>query len=227
MDKTILVVGASKGIGREISKQLLGKGARVIGISRTAAEDVSQHYTADVLTDALPVIEEQIDGIVYCPGSITLKPFRSLKADDIRRDMEISVMGAVRVLQHYLPRLQGSESASVVLFSTVAVQTGMPYHASVAAAKGAVEGLARSLAAEWAPVIRVNCIAPTLTDTPMAARLLDTEAKRLSAAERHPLKRIGDSSHIAAMACYLLSDAADLMTGQVIKMDGGISSVKI
>jgi NAD(P)-dependent dehydrogenase (short-subunit alcohol dehydrogenase family) len=164
---------------------------------------------------------------VYCPGSINLKPFRSLKPDDFKKDLEVNVMGAVRVLQQYQSGLQKSAGSGVVLFSTVAVQTGMPYHASVAVAKGAVEGLVRSLAAEWAPVVRVNCIAPSLTDTPLAARLLDSDVKRQSSADRHPLKRVGDSEHIAALACFLLSDEAGFITGQVIKADGGISSIKL
>lgn len=225
--KTYVVVGCSHGIGYDTARQLMLKGHRVIGISRTPSEELSEHYVADVLTDALPAIDGPIYGLVYCPGSINLKPFRSLKPDDFKKDLEVNAMGAVRVLQQYQSGLQKSAGSGVVLFSTVAVQTGMPYHASVAVAKGAVEGLVRSLAAEWAPVVRVNCIAPSLTDTPLAARLLDSDVKQQSSADRHPLKRVGDSAHIAALACFLLSDEAGFITGQVIKADGGISSLKL
>ena len=225
--KTIVVAGSSKGIGMQCAAQLMAEGHRVIGISRTPSDNVSLHIAADILEDELPPINETIDGIIYCPGTINLRPFRALKANDFRADFDTSIIGAVKILQHLLPALQKSSSPAIVLFSTVAVQTGMPFHASVAAAKGAVEGLTRSLAAEWAPKIRVNCIAPSLTDTPLAARLLDTDAKRQASADRHPLKMVGDSSNIAAMACFLLSSNADFITGQVIKMDGGISSVKI
>lgn len=225
--KTILVVGCSQGIGRAVAVQQMNAGNNVLGISRGETDVVSHHFAVDVLSDVLPAIDGAIDGIVYCPGSINLKPFRGLKADDFRRDFEINVMGAVRVLQHFLPNLQKSAGASVVLFSTVAVQTGMPYHASVAAAKGAVEGLARSLAAEWAPKVSVNCIAPSLTDTPLAARLLDTDAKRQSAADRHPLKKVGNAADIAAMVSFLLGDNAAFITGQVLHLDGGISSLRI
>lgn len=225
--KRFLVVGASRGIGRCIADQLKADGHVVIGISRTAAEGLDEHHALDVTQDALPSIVDALDGLVYCPGSIVLKSIRSLSADDIRKEMELNAIAAVRVVQHVLPNLQQSQHASVLFFSTVAVQTGMPYHAAVAMAKGAVEGLTRSLAAELAPKIRVNCIAPSLTDTSLAARLLDTDAKRLGAADRHPLKAVGAPQDIAAMACFLVSDKATFMTGQVVKMDGGIGSLKL
>ena len=224
--KTILVVGASKGIGQQIAQKLTEQGNRVIGISRNPAQNVALHFSVDVLSGTLPVIDEMIDGIVYCPGSITLKPFRGLKPFDFVKDFEINTLGAIKVLQQYLPNLQKSPSAAVVLFSTCAVQTGLAFHASIAAAKGAVEGLTRSLAAEWAPKIRVNCIAPSLTDTPLAAHLLDSDAKKQASADRHPLKRVGRSTEIAAMACLLLGSDGAFITGQIIKIDGGISAIK-
>ncbi len=223
---TYLIVGCSYGIGEQIAIQLKAKGHKVIGISRTSATHVDEHLSLDILTDQLPPIAEPLDGLVYCPGSINLKPFKGLKLDDYRRDLEINTFGLIKTLQQYQTNLKEAPNSSVVLFSTVAVQTGMTFHASIAVSKGAIEGLTRSLAAEWAPKIRVNCIAPSLTQTPLAGRLLDTEAKRAASEERHPLKKYGNSEHIAAMACFLLSDQADFMTGQIIKMDGGISAIK-
>jgi NAD(P)-dependent dehydrogenase (short-subunit alcohol dehydrogenase family) len=223
---TYLIVGCSYGIGEQIAIQLKAKGHKVIGISRTSATHVDEHISLDILTDQLPPIAEPLDGLVYCPGSINLKPFKGLKLDDYRRDLEINTFGLIKTLQQYQTNLKEAPNSSVVLFSTVAVQTGMAFHASIAVSKGAIEGLTRSLAAEWAPKIRVNCIAPSLTQTPLAGRLLDTEAKRVASEERHPLKKYGNSEHIAAMACFLLSDQADFMTGQIIKMDGGISAIK-
>lgn len=177
---------------------------------------------ADPPKDALP---EGLDGLVYCPGSINLKSFRSLKAPAFREAFELNVVGAVRCLQAAERALKKSERAAVVFFSTVAVQRGMPFHAGVAAAKGAVEGLTRSLAAEYAPAIRVNAIAPSLTDTPLAGKLLATDEKREASAARHPLKRVAAAEEIAAMAAFLLSDKAAFVTGQVIGMDGGLSAV--
>lgn len=177
--------------------------------------------------ESFPEIEVALNGLVYCPGTITLKPFRSLKEQDFLQDFEINLLGAFRVLQKYLPLLQQSEKASVVLFSTVAVSLGLPYHASVASAKGAVEGLTRSLASEWAPKIRVNAIAPSLTDTPLANRLLDSDSKRKASLERHPLKTIGQASDIASLACWLLSEKSQFVTGQIWKVDGGIGSLKV
>ena len=136
-------------------------------------------------------------------------------------------MGAVRCLQSIQPLLVASEQASVVLFSTVAVQTGMPFHASVAASKGALEGLARSLAAEWAPKVRVNVIAPSITDTPLANRFLNNEAKKEKASLRHPLKRIGTTEDVAQLAAFLLTDKSSWMTGQILGLDGGMSSLNI
>jgi len=174
----------------------------------------------------LPVIDQTIDGLVYCPGSINLKPFRSLKADDFIQDFQVNLVGAVRCVQQYLPKLQASTNPSVILFSTVAVKTGMSFHASVSAAKGAVEGFGRSLAAELAPKVRVNVIAPSLTATPMAEKLTNSEAKLKASEERHPLKRIGQATEIAAMARHLLSDESGWITGQVFHIDGGMSSLK-
>ena len=229
--KNFLVVGGSSGIGLALTQQLVETGHQVYVLSRTAEQlatlDVT-HIAADVTADDLPVdqLPEVLDGIAYCPGSINLKPFRSLKPAAFRQDYEINVIGAVRVLQACLKSLKKSPSASIVFFSTVAVSQGMAYHASVAAAKGAVEGLTKSLAAELAPAIRVNCIAPSLTDTPMAAKLLSTPEKREASDQRHPLKRIGTAEEIAALAQFLLSTESTWISGQTIGIDGGMSNLR-
>lgn len=227
-----LVVGGSSGIGLALTRQLAAAGHQVTVLSRTGESLASlsgvEHIEADITTAEISsaMFPDTLHGLVYCPGSINLKPFRSLKPDHFRADFEINFMGAVKVLQATQKALQAG-NGSVVLFSTVAVAQGMPYHASVAAAKGAIEGLTRSLAAEWAPKIRVNCIAPSLTDTPMAARLLSSPEKREASADRHPLKAVGKAADVAAMAAFLLSDSASWMSGQIIGMDGGMSSLKV
>ncbi|NBV39267.1 MAG: SDR family oxidoreductase [Verrucomicrobia bacterium] len=168
-----------------------------------------------------------MDGTVYCPGTIQLKPFHRLTPEDFLKDFQINCLGAVAALQSALPALKASGKASVVLFSTVAVVQGMLMHASIATAKGAVEGLTRSLAAEWAPVIRVNAIAPSLTDTPLAGNLLNADSKKEAAGKRHPLQQIGKPEDLASLVAYLLSDASSFMTGQVLSVDGGLSSVRL
>ncbi len=228
--KTYLIVGGSSGIGLETVKTLEPEN-KVIIISRTNKNMEGlkniQFYHADVLNDPLPEITEPIHGLAYCPGSINLKPFKNLTEHDFMQDFAINVAGAVKVIQKYYPNLKDSGSASVVLFSTVAVHIGMPFHASVSTAKGAVEGLTRSLAAEFAPHIRVNCIAPSVTDTPLAEKLLNSEAKLKAATERHPLKRIGNAKETAKLVAFLLSEASAFMTAQIVRTDGGLSSLKI
>jgi 3-oxoacyl-[acyl-carrier protein] reductase len=222
----ILVIGGSQGISAAIV-ELAQADFEIITISRTSlAKACGQHFVCDITNEPLPAIDMPLSGLVYCPGSINLKPFASLKLDDFRVDLEINTIGAIRCLQHYLPNLKAADSASVVLFSSVAVQTGLAYHATVAASKGAIEGLTRTLAAEWAPAIRVNAIAPSLTDTPLAERLLRDTSRREAAAARHPLKRIGSSTDIAQMAVFLLSDKASWITGQIFAVDGGVSAIK-
>lgn len=179
-------------------------------------------------TDPEPALElpETLHGLVYFPGTITLKPFHRLGDDDFLQDLQVNLLGAVRLLRLALPALKKAESASVVLFSTVAVRAGLPFHASIASAKGAVEGLARSLAAELAPRIRVNCIAPSLTDTPLAENLLSSEEKRAAAEKRHPLHRIGNPAENARLVAFLLGDDSGFMTGQVLRPDGGLSVLR-
>lgn len=224
--RKILIVGASKGIGSAIAA-LAQTEFEIISLSRSKPGDaIAMHYECDVLNDSLPSIDEPLSGLVYCPGSINLKPFSSLKSEDFRDDLELNLIGATHCLKQYQSNLQASDSASVVLFSSVAVQTGLAYHALVAASKGALEGLTRSLAAEWAPKIRVNAIAPSLTDTGLAERLLRDDSKREAAAARHALKRIGTPEDIAQMAVFLLSDKAGWITGQVLHVDGGMSATK-
>ncbi len=232
-NKNYLVVGGSSGIGLELVKLLSEEGNQIFVISRSndhlAGIANVHHIAMDVLTDDLPAdrLPALLHGVAYCPGSINLRPFRSLKAEHFREDFEINVLGAVKILQSVQGALKKAGQASVILFSTVAVGQGMPFHASVAAAKGAVEGLTRSLAAEWAPAIRVNCIAPSLTDTPMAGKLLATPEKREASGNRHPLKRVGEAREMAAMAHFLLSDKGGWITGQVIGIDGGLSKLKV
>lgn len=226
--KQFLVVGGTSGIGLALVRALVAQGHGVHVWARTptridGAQVVANDAVVSLNVNSLP---EQLDGFVYCPGSINLKPFHRLSADDFAHDWQVNVMGAVNCLQAVLPKLKKAEQASVVLFSTVAVGVGMPFHASIASAKGAVEGLTRSLAAEWAPKIRVNAVAPSLTKTPLAEKLLATEEKVEAAAKRHPLQQVGSPEDIAAMATFLLSDESRWITGQVFHVDGGLSSVK-
>lgn len=233
MSKNYLIVGGSSGIGLALVQQLLVENHAVWVMSRNEGSlsglpNVG-HISVDVVADDIPTDElpEHLDGVVYCPGSINLKPFRSLKPEQFREDFELNVIGAVKVLQATQKLLKKSGNASVVLFSTVAVGQGMAFHASVAAAKGAIEGLTKSLAAELAPKVRVNCIAPSLTDTPLAERLLSTPDKKDASDKRHPLKRVGQPEEIAALAAFLLSEKGSWMSGQILGMDGGMSTLRV
>ena len=226
--ENILIVGASGGVGYELATQLGGSHQIWTAGRRTPDIEGVRHIVWDATDEDFPTPElpTQLNGLVYCPGSIRLQPFSRLNDQDYREDFELNLLGAVRVIRAALPAMKSASSASVVLFSTVAVTTGMPMHASVAAAKGAIEGLTRSLAAELAPQIRVNAVAPSLTDTPLAAPLLRTDRQRTAAAERHPLERVGQPGDIAAAVRYLLSDDSGWVTGQILKVDGGMSSVR-
>ncbi len=229
--KNTIIIGGSKGIGAGIV-DLLKSTNNVIVLSRTApiAHDNVTYHAFDVMTDDITTLDlpEQIDQVVYCPGSINLKPFRSLKTDDFLSDYQLNVLGAVSALKGIHRNLKSSDGlSSVVLFSTVAVGQGMPFHASVAAAKGAVEGLTKALAAEWSGHTRVNCIAPSLTDTPLAAKFLSTDEKKEAAGKRNPLKRVGEVNDIAQAATFLLSDHSSWITGQIIPVDGGMSTLRV
>ena len=232
--KNIFVVGGSSGIGLEIVKKLTGNQHEIFVGSRSNASLAPfpevQHLQLDVTEDlsGLEGLPDIVHGLVYCPGTILLRPFQRLTIADFQKDLDINLLGAVKVIQGCLMKLKKSPTgASIVLFSTVAVKVGMPFHASVASAKAAVEGLTRSLAAEFAPRIRVNAIAPSLTDTPLAESLLSSEERQKASAERHPLKRIGSPQEIAGLARHLLSDEGSWITGQIFHVDGGMSSVRV
>ena len=243
-----LVIGASSGIGRQLALQLASAGHRVFGTyfrnvvlhsepevqpgapaTETVAPPAVEYHHLDVLGQELNLgfLPDSLDGMVYCPGSISLKPFHRISPDAFRADYELQVVGAVKTIQAVLPRLKKSDQASIVLFSTVAVQTGFNFHSLVSASKGAIEGLTRALAAEFAPTIRVNAIAPSLTDTPLAAPLLNSEQKLEANAQRHPMKRVGKTGDIASMAEFLLTGKSSWITGQVFHVDGGISSLRV
>ncbi len=229
-DKNILIIGGSSGIGLALA-ELLAPHNNIIVASRTAESiaglDV-KHISYDATQDDLDasLLPEVLHGFVYCPGSINLRPFKGLKIDAFQSDFEINLLGAVRSLKSVLNQLSASGNASVVFFSTVAVQTGMPFHSSVAASKGAIEGLARSLAAEFDPKIRVNAIAPSLVDTPMASKFLNNEVKIEKANERHPLGRVGNAKEMAQASAFLLGEESSWMTGKILQLDGGIGNLK-
>jgi len=230
-DKNYLIIGGSSGIGYKLAGMLIEAQANVYTASRNQpdVQGIAEHISWDVTGEDLDTssLPDTLHGIAYCPGSINLKPIRSLKPDDFRRDFEINVVGAARTIQATYKQLRKADQGSIVLFSTVAVSQGMPFHASTAAAKGALEGMARSLAAEFAPNVRVNCVAPSLTDTPMAEKLLSSDERRENSAERHPLKRVGTPEEIAKLAVYLLSSDASWVSGQVIGIDGGLSRLRV
>ncbi len=229
MKKNILLIGGSTGIGFQIS-QLLSSEHNIIVASRNTGNldtDNITHLDFDVLKDDIKDLDlpEQIDGLVYCPGSIDLKPFKMIKPESFEKEMQLNFFGLVRSVQGVLDKLKKSPQASLVFFSTVAVKVGMPFHTNVAAAKGAIEGFAKSLAAEYAPNFRVNVIAPSLTDTPLAEKLLSNDDKREKMNNRHPLKRVGEAKDIANLAAFLLSENSSWITGQTLGVDGGLSTI--
>ena len=227
--KNILLIGGSHGIGLSMVKELQ-ETHNVFVASRTDEElqhENITHIKFDVTTDELDIsqLPEKLDGFVYCPGSINLKPFKMMSLDTIKDDMELNFFAMVKIVKEIISLM--NEGSSMVFFSTIAVGTGMPFHTSVAAAKGAIEGFAKSMAAEYAPKVRVNVIAPSLVDTPLAKRLLNNDKKREMMSERHPLKRVGNPEDIANAAVFLLSDKSTWMTGQIIGVDGGLSTLNI
>ena len=226
--KKILIVGGSRGIGNAILLQQLEDNI-VYNISRTAP-DISHanlvHFSVDAISGDLPELEA-LDTLIYCPGSINLKPILSLSVQDFRNDFEINVVGAVRIIQHYLPTLKKGQNPSILLFSTVAAKLGMPFHASIASAKAAVEGLVKSLGAELAPEIRINAIAPTITETSLSASILRNDRMKENMIERHPMKNYLKPQEVAQMADYLISNKAASISGQVFQMDYGLVSFKL
>lgn len=229
MEKTILLIGGNSGIGLATAKVLKSQGFNLTAASR------SSDHLSDLGIPVQPFdaenpgeldLPETLDGLIYFPGTINLKPFHRLTPDDFKRDFQINCLAAVHAIQEALPALKNAPTASIVLFSTVAVAQGMAFHASIAAAKAAVEGVAKSLASELAPRIRVNAIAPSLTDTPLASQLLGNDAKKEASEKRHPLQSVGDPEDVARLAAFLLSDHSAFITGQIHRPDGGLSSVR-
>jgi NAD(P)-dependent dehydrogenase (short-subunit alcohol dehydrogenase family) len=231
MSKNILLIGGSTGIGYETAKRLHND-YNVIVASRQEGnlnELNVTHHKFDVMEDDIAELDlpDVLHGLLYLPGTINLKPFKMIRPNIFEDDMKINFFKLVETTQGVLKKLKEADQASIVYISTVAVQTGMPFHTSVAAAKGAIEGFARSLAAEYAPNFRVNIIAPSLTNTPLANKLLGNDKKKEKMDARHPLKRVAEAADIAEMTTYLLTDKSSWMTGQVIGLDGGMSSLNI
>jgi len=229
--KNYLVIGGSSGIGKELVSVLSANGHQVYTTYNTNEIQSSENITVqklDVMSDELDLekLPESIHGFAYCPGSINLKPFHRIKEEQFLEDFKLQVLGATKLIKQLLPRFKNAEQSSIVLFSTIAVQQGFNFHSQVGISKGAIEGLTRSLAAEFAPSIRVNAIAPSLTDTPLAGRLLNSPEKKATQAAKNPLKRIGTANEVAKAAAFLLTDQSSWVSGQIMHIDGGHSVIR-
>ena len=225
--KNFLIIGGTKGIGKAIVEEVIEHN-KITCLSRNNTDFVHKNYSHvkfDALSDDLPDLDS-IDCLIYCPGSINLKPISTLSLDDFRNDFELNVIGAVRAIKNYLPLLKKSETASILLFSTVATKLGMPYHASVSVAKSGIDGLVKTLGSELAPKVRINAIAPTITNTDLASKILRNEKVVENMVERHPLKMILSPKEVAKMASFLVSEDASSISGQIFNMDAGIVSFK-
>lgn len=231
--KNLLIIGGSAGIGAAVVNILLSENHKVYSSYKTKPLGISHEHLVEFEFDVeanvldLSVLPEQIHGLVYCPGLVNLKPFGRTKPEEFVNDYQIQVLGFIKVLQKVLPKLQGENTASVVTFSSVAVQKGFPYHTLVSSSKGAIEGLTKALSAEYAPKIRFNTIAPSLTMTGLVEKLVNTPDKIEANASKHPLKRLGTPEDIAHMVAFLLDDKSSWMTGQIIGIDGGASTIKV
>lgn len=229
--KNFVIIGGSTGIGKTLAENLSVHHNVIATFNNTQSDDSLKvnyhHFNVLDFQSAPDFLPEVIDGLVYCVGAIQLKPFHRIQESEFLQDYQKQVVGAIKIIQYALPKLKLSDSPSIVLFSTVAVQLGFPFHSMVASSKGAIEGLTKALAAEFAPKIRVNCIAPSITNTPLAASLLNTEDKIAANAQKHPLKKIGEPNDIAQLAEFLLSENASWITGQILHVDGGMSSLKV
>jgi len=230
--KNYFIIGGSSGIGKALANILANSNNQVYATyyRHPVSENAEgiHYYYLDVTEEIkdFDYLPDELDGLVYCPGSINLNAFARQKPEAFQKDFSLQVIGAIKVIQAVLPKLKTAKKSSIVLFSTVAVQLGFNFHTQVAVSKGAIEGLTRSLAAELAPSIRINAIAPSLTDTPLAAMLLNNDQKKEANAQRHPLKKIGSPNDIAEMAAFLLSDKSNWITGQIFHVDGGMSGIK-
>jgi len=225
--KNFLIIGGTKGIGKAIVEEVIEHN-KITCLSRNNTDFVHKNYSHvkfDALSDDLPDLDS-IDCLIYCPGSINLKPISTLSLDDFRNDFELNVIGAIRAIKKYLPLLKKSETASILLFSTVATKLGMPYHASVSVAKSGIDGLVKTLGSELAPKVRINAIAPTITNTDLASKILRNEKVVENMVERHPLKMILSPKEVAKMASFLVSEDASSISGQIFNMDAGIVSFK-
>lgn len=229
--KNILLIGGSYGIGLALAKELqFDNKVYIAARTNETITDMNINYIPfDATTDTLDTskLPEVLDGLVYCPGSIQLRPFKNLKIDGFESDMHINFISMVKVVQTVLHNLTASNQSSIVLFSSVAASMGMPFHTSIAAAKGAIEGFAKALAAEYAPKIRVNVIAPALTDTPLANKFLNSDENKEKSAQRNPLKKVGTSEDLAQMASFLLSEKSNWISGQIFHVDGGMSTLLV
>lgn len=229
MKNTYLFAGASSLMAIKTAELLQSQGHKIIGLS---TKDKKHNYDVfykveNYETINLPSLSEAINGLIYFPGTINLKPFHRLTSQEFKTDYEINSLGAVNCIQQYLPNLKKTDKGSIVLISSVAAQMGMPFHASIAMAKGAIEGLTKALAAELAPTIRVNAIAPSLTATPLSEKFTNTAEKMDASEKRNPLKKVGSAEELAQTISFLLTENAAWITGQILAVDGGMGTLKL